>query len=308
MDTAPFFSRAPLRQLFFHTATVVILSAAATAHATNDGLWIYGEQMGAIAGQPYTFTPQVSNPSGRPLTFGIVNKPSWATLNTKTGQLSGRVPNVVTTYNNISISVTDGVSTVKTASFNINAHGRTTWDQPILHGTPAATATAGSLYSFQPSAADPYGEPLSFSVKNKPAWASFSIATGRLYGTPTSAQDGTYANIVISVNNGEHSTALPAFSITVQGGTTSGPGSATLSWKLPTENTNGSALTNLAGIRIYYGVSAANLNHVVQVASLSEDSYAIGGLTAGTWYFAAKAYTNAGTQSAMSSVVTKSVQ
>jgi len=110
MHRVPTFSRTPLRQLLLRTATVVILSAAATAHATNYAVYITGSnaQCCAIAGRHYTFTPQVTNPSGRTLTFGIVNKPSWAAFNTSTGQLSGTPPNVLRYYNGISISVTNG--------------------------------------------------------------------------------------------------------------------------------------------------------------------------------------------------------
>ena len=126
--------------------------------------------------------------------------------------------------------------------------------------------------------------------------------------TPTKAQAGTYGNVVISVTNGELASALPAFSITVKNGvTTTSTGSATLHWVVPTENTNGTALTDLAGIRIYYGTSASNLNQVVQVAGKSQTSYTFSNLAAGVWCFASRAYTTAGVQSALSSAVSKTI-
>ena len=309
MHPAPFFSAAPLRQPLLRAASVLLLGAFASAHAASDGLYLYGStQCCAIGGRVYTFTPKVSNPSGRALTFGIVNKPSWATLNTSTGQLSGKAPAVATVYSNISMWVSDGVTTAKAPPFYIRVYPPTTSDRPGISGAPATKVTAGSAYAFQPTARDSYALPMSFSVKNKPAWASFSIATGRLYGTPTQAQAGTYGNIAISVTNGEAASALPAFSITVTGGASGGTssGSATLAWVAPTKNTNGSALTDYAGIRIYYGTSAAKLTNTVQVASPANE-YTIANLAAGTWYFAASAYTTVGTQSAMSSTVAKSI-
>jgi hypothetical protein len=306
MKLAPFFRPTPRRQLLLCAATVIVVGAAA-AHA-NDGLYIDGvNQWCAIAGRPYTFTPTVYNKSGRPLTFGIVNKPSWATFNTKTGQLSGTPPDIITTYSNISLSVSDGVATVKTGQFYIRVYQPNTVDQPTIAGTPATSVASGSPYAFQPVVRDAFGQPLSFSVTNKPAWASFSIATGSLYGTPTSAQGGTYGNVQISVTNGEHTAALPAFSITVKNGVTSSTGSAALSWQPPTQNTNGTPLTDLAGVRIYYGTSASNLASVVQLSSPSQNTYTVGNLTTGTWYFATAAYATDGTQSAMSSVVSKSI-
>jgi len=91
MHRVPTFSRTPLRQRLLRTATVVVLSAASAAH----GLSITGpatQYVRAIAGRPYTFTPKVVNPSGRALTFKILNKPAWAALNASTGQLSGTPP------------------------------------------------------------------------------------------------------------------------------------------------------------------------------------------------------------------------
>ncbi|HEY4449689.1 MAG TPA: putative Ig domain-containing protein, partial [Steroidobacteraceae bacterium] len=169
MHRATLFSCTPLRQLLLRTATVVVLSGAATANATNDGLTITSptQWVRAIAGRPYAFTPKVVNPSGRPLTFRILNRPSWATLNAKTGQLSGTTPNILKNYSNISISVTDGVATVKTGYFIIRVLPPSTYDKPIISGTPSTSVTTGSPYAFQPSASDAFGQPLSFSVKNK---------------------------------------------------------------------------------------------------------------------------------------------
>lgn len=86
---------------------------------------------------------------------------------------------------------------------------------PVISGNPRTTATAGVAYSFQPTASDPDGDALSYTVENMPGWATFSIATGRISGTPTAADVGTYADIRISVSDGSGNAALPPFTITV---------------------------------------------------------------------------------------------
>ena len=150
---------------------------------------------------------------------------------------------------------------------------------------------------------------LSFSVQNMPAWASFSIASGQLSGTPTSAQTGTYGNIVISVSDGQASSALSPFSITVTTPPVSPPptgGSATVTLTPPTQNTDGSALTGLAGMTVYYGTSPTTLSQSVQLGA-APNSYTISNLGSGTWYFGAIAYATDGTQSAMSPVLSKNI-
>lgn len=174
-------------------------------------------------------------------------------------------------------------------------------DVPVISGSPPTSVTTGSPYRFQPSAKDPDGKTLSFSVQHKPVWASFSIASGLLDGTPSGSQTGSYSGIIISASNGQYSAKLPAFSVTVA------PSTATVDWVPPTENTNGSELSDLAGTRIYYGTSASNLNHMVEVASATQKTHTISNLAAGTWYFGCVAYTTAGTESAMSAVVSKHI-
>jgi hypothetical protein len=86
-----------------------------------------------------------------------------------------------------------------------------------------------------------------------------------------------------------------------------GSGIAELSWEAPTTDTNGSALTNLSGYRIYYGADKAELNQTVDINSVGMQTYVIDNLGTGTWYFAIKAITNTGVESALSSVVSKTI-
>jgi hypothetical protein len=61
----------------------------------------------------------------------------------------------------------------------------------------------GSTYSFTPTASDPDGDALTFSVKNQPSWADFDKTTGSLSGQPALGSVGTYASIEISVSDGK---------------------------------------------------------------------------------------------------------
>lgn len=84
-------------------------------------------------------------------------------------------------------------------------------------------------------------------------------------------------------------------------------GGAALSWTPPTQNTDGSALTNLAGYRVVYGTSASALSQTIQIANPGVSAYCVTGLAANTWYFGIKAYNSAGGESDVSNVVTKTI-
>ncbi len=275
------------------------------------GVTIGGSPASTVsAGSTYSFTPTTTDPSGRTLSFAIIDKPSWATFSSSTGKLTGTPTAAnVGKFSNIEIAVNDGLTSAVLPSFavTVQSGSGTTTDTVTISGTPSNTVTEGKTYSFQPTAKDSVGKTLSYSVSNKPSWAAFSIATGLLSGTPTTT--GTYSNIVVSASDGTASGALPAFSIAVVAPTpVSGTGSATLAWTDPTANTNGSSLTNLAGVHLFYGQSQSSMTNEITVPSTSENTYTISGLASGTWYFAATAYTTAGVQSALSAIGTKTIQ
>ena len=83
-----------------------------------------------------------------------------------------------------------------------------------IAGAPAQAVTAGSAYRFTPTLLQQWSA-VTFSINNKPAWASFNIVNGTLSGTPSQNQQGSYGNIVISVSDGRNTVALPAFTLTV---------------------------------------------------------------------------------------------
>lgn len=175
---------------------------------------------------------------------------------------------------------------------------------PTISGAPASSVVAGQAYSFQPSAADSNGDQLTFSVANLPGWATFNTSTGRISGTPTATQIGSYANISVSVSDGSASATLAAFSITVNA---IGTGTATLSWLPPTQNSDGSALTNLSGFQVRYGRSAGNLDQSVSLDNPSINRYVVENLATGTWYFAVVAVNASGVTSTLSNTSNKTI-
>jgi Putative Ig domain len=93
---------------------------------------------------------------------------------------------------------------------------------PTIIGTPNDSVDAGQIYSFTPVATAPDGESLSFTIFNQPAWTSFNALTGQLRGTPASANQGTYAGILISAKSSSGKASLAPFYIVVQA--TNSPG------------------------------------------------------------------------------------
>jgi hypothetical protein len=171
---------------------------------------------------------------------------------------------------------------------------------PAIDGAPLATVMAETEYLFTPDATDADGDLLHFSIENRPSWAVFDTQTGTLWGVPGPNNVGTTGNIVISVSDAQASTSLAAFTVTVS---PSGQGSVVLNWLPPTENDDGSSLTNLGSYRIYYGTSPEELNSTIDINNPGLTSYVVGNLSPDTYYFAATAISSDGVESDLSAIV-----
>lgn len=256
----------------------------------------------AVVGKAYSFRPGASDADGNTLRFSIRNKPVWASFDPLTGRLYGTpASSHVGTYTGISIGVSDGIVTRRLPLFSITVRTNVA---PKISGIPATNATAGAVYEFVPVASDADGDALRFSIRNKPAWATFDPASGRLRGTPSSTQAGTYSSISIGVSDGFVTTRLPAFSITVGGATDR---TVRLSWSPPTLNTDGSPLTDLAEFRVFYGQVSGQYDYSLRTGSPAITAMEIQGLTPGTWYFSVKAVTSRGVESDFSREANKTL-
>lgn len=84
-------------------------------------------------------------------------------------------------------------------------------------------------------------------------------------------------------------------------------GVATLDWMPPTENSDGTTLTNLAGYTVYYGSSPSDLTQSVKVTNPGLTAYTVTGLTSGTWYFAVTSYSADGVESSRTGTVSTTI-
>ena len=126
---------------------------------TNSAPTISGNPSGSVLqGTAYVFAPTASDANGDPLTFTITGKPSWATFNASSGQLSG-TPSAadVGTYSNIQIRVSDGSATTNLAAFAIQVVG---------------TATGSATLTWQPPTGNTDGSPLSDLAGYRVYWGT----------------------------------------------------------------------------------------------------------------------------------------
>ena len=179
---------------------------------------------------------------------------------------------------------------------------------PQIVGSPSSEVLVGESFNFRPNATDADGDSLSFSIASKPDWATFDRATGRLWGTPHQNDVGSHEDIAISVSDGSTTRALPQFAINVvEESSGGGNGTATLAWQPPTQNTDGSPLTNLKGYKIHYGTAVGSLRPDDRHRQRGRHSLRDRDLAPGTYFFAVTSVAGNGTESDLSGEASKTI-
>jgi len=87
-----------------------------------------------------------------------------------------------------------------------------------------------------------------------------------------------------------------------------GDGTALVSWEPPTENTDDSALTDLAGYKIYYGTFPGEYEKSITINNPAVTSYLIENLGASDWFFVMTAFNSSQIESGYSEEMFKTIE
>ena len=111
--------------------------------------------------------------------------------------------------------------------------------------------------------------------------------------------------VVVTACGGGAPTASISSSAPGSGSGGGATGTATLDWQAPTQNSDGTVLTDLNGYRIYQGTSASqsSLQSIATLTNASVSTYVVENLSPGTYYFAISAISAQNIESVLSNVV-----
>lgn len=147
------------------------------------------------------------------LSFSVSGNPSWLTLDTATGTLSGTPTASDAGVSTVVLTVSDGAGGTAMQTFTVTA---TANQAPVVSTEIADTsvneAEALSL-DVSGNFSDPESDPISFTSANLPSWASLSSA-GVLTGTPGNADVGVTA-VVITATDSNGGMVTDTFNLTV---------------------------------------------------------------------------------------------
>ncbi|MEK6847619.1 MAG: putative Ig domain-containing protein [Nanoarchaeota archaeon] len=134
--------------------------------------------------------------------------PSWLTMDSATGLLSGTAPSVTADTNfNITITVSDGADTAtQTYMLNVlDVISSPTNNPPVITSMPVTEVNENRGYLYQVTATDEDGDTLTYSLTQAPNWLSINSNTGLITGTAPEVDLDTNYDVTIEVSDGNDS-------------------------------------------------------------------------------------------------------
>lgn len=147
------------------------------------------------------------------LTYSLTDPPSWLSIDSSTGLISGTPTDANIGDTIVVAKVTDGkdnaTQTYTLSVANVNS-------DPIITSTPPTDATEGMQYSYQVEATDEDGgDVLVYSLSVKPSWLNIDSSSGLVSGTPL-FEDGGDNDVEVTVDDGNGGNATQAFVVKVE--------------------------------------------------------------------------------------------
>ncbi len=147
------------------------------------------------------------------LTYSLTDPPSWLSIDSLTGLISGTPTNNNVGDTTVVVEVTDNKEK-DTQTYTLNVVNVNS--DPVITSTPPTDAKEGMQYSYQVEATDEDGDDvLTYSLSVKPTWLNIDSGSGLVSGTPA-FEDGGDNNVEVTVDDGNGGKATQAFVIKVE--------------------------------------------------------------------------------------------
>jgi glucose/arabinose dehydrogenase len=171
----------------------------------------------ATVGTAYIYaipTDTFADADGDPLTLSVTGLPSWATFTVGTRTITG-TPTVAAAAVTVVVTANDGRGGTESTNLSLTALAANR-APTVANVIPAQTAKVGTAFSYvipTTTFADADSDPLTLSVTGLPSWATFTVGTRTIAGTPTVA--AAAVTLVVTANDGRSGTVSTNLSLTV---------------------------------------------------------------------------------------------
>ena len=152
----------------------------------------------------YHYQVTATDTDGDSLTYSLVQAPSWLTINSNTGLISGTAPmvNINTNYN-IRVQVSDGIDTdTQTYTLTVENTIIQSNNAPIITSNPITSVNENTFYTYDVNAVDVNRDVITYSLTQSPNWLTINSNTGLISGTAPIISADTNYTMTIQASDG----------------------------------------------------------------------------------------------------------
>ncbi len=156
----------------------------------------------ASVGTAWLYTVGATDIEHDPLTYSLLTRLEGLVIDSVTGELSWTPSANQLGLNAVAIQVSDGSGGSTSQSFAIRVSDGVPNLPPTINTEPNRFGSAGSVYSYLPSATDPEGQSIVYSLRRGPATMTVNPSTGQLDWTPTASDVGKVVVTLVATDAG----------------------------------------------------------------------------------------------------------
>jgi RHS repeat-associated protein len=169
----------------------------------------------AIPGVPYVYQAAAADNDHDPLTFSLLSGPAGMAVEPATGKVTWSPQQGDLGNQAVALRVDDGRGATAEQDFTLPVTVAPPNQPPVFTSTPVVDGNVNTAYTYQATARDLDGDPLTFAVVSGPKGLTINPSSGLVQWTPTADQLGPDA-VSLQVSDGRGGTATQVYTIGVE--------------------------------------------------------------------------------------------
>jgi hypothetical protein len=174
----------------------------------------------------YNYNVDATDEDSDTLTYSLTTAPSWLSINSATGVISGVAPLVsANTDYDVAVKVSDSHSATDTQTYTLTVKNIPcpVNHAPVITSSPIDSVDEGTSYTYHVTATDSDGDALTYSLTSAPTglsmvppWLSIDSVTGVISGTAPSVSADILFTVTVKVRDEHGAIDTQSYTLTVK--------------------------------------------------------------------------------------------
>lgn len=168
----------------------------------------------------YSYDVNAVDPEGQTIKYSLTKAPSWLSINSATGKITGTAPSVSKDkLYTIIVKATDskGAYDIQTYTLTVKNIVPPTNKPPVITSAPVKSVKEGEEYRYHIKATDPEGQTIRYSIVSAPSWLKIVRSdTGIVSGTAPFVDENTPFTVKVKATDSKGAFGTQTYTLTVK--------------------------------------------------------------------------------------------